>query len=76
MISDSLDCSGHNIVEFLLSTLEVITKTKVLGVRRTNFSSLRAQLGGILWKVYIDDKGDNECLEFFRNTLLEAQRNS
>ena len=75
-VSDSLGCSDHNIVEFgiLLSTLKVSTKTKVLDFRRANFSLLRAQLGGILWKASMEDKGASECWEFFKNALLEAQK--
>ena len=48
-LSASLGCSDHNSVEFgiLLSMLKVSTKTKVLDFRRANFSSLRAQLGGV-----------------------------
>ncbi|GAB0209268.1 mitochondrial enolase superfamily member 1 [Grus japonensis] len=75
-VSDSLGCSDHNIVEFgiLLSTLKVSTKTKVLDFRRANFSSLRAQLGGIPWEASVEDKGASECWEFFKNALLEAQK--
>ena len=49
LLSDSLGCSDHNIVEFgiLLSTLKGSTEKKALDFRRANFSSLRAQLGGI-----------------------------
>ena len=49
LVSDSPGCSDHSIVEFgiRLSMLKVSTKTKVLDFRRANFSSLRAQLGGI-----------------------------
>ncbi|KAK4826132.1 hypothetical protein QYF61_005284 [Mycteria americana] len=74
-VSDSLSCSDHNIVEFgiLLSMLKVSTKTKVLDFRRANFSSLRAQLGGIPWEASMEDKGASECWEFFKNALLEAQ---
>lgn len=48
--SDSLGCSDQNTVEFgiLLSTIKVNTKTKGLGFRKANFSSLRTQLGEIL----------------------------
>lgn len=49
LVSNSLGCSDHNIVEFgiLLSMLKVSTKTRVLDFRRANFSLLRDQLGGI-----------------------------
>jgi len=72
--SDSLGCSDHNIVEYgiLLSILKVSTKTKVLDFRRANFSSLRAQLGGIPWEASMEDKGAGECWEFFKNSFLEA----
>ncbi|PKU34839.1 hypothetical protein llap_14859 [Limosa lapponica baueri] len=65
-ISDSLGCSDHNIVEFgiLLSTLKLSTKTEAFDFRRANFSSLRAQLGGILWEASTEDKGASKCWEF------------
>ncbi|GAB0181361.1 mitochondrial enolase superfamily member 1 [Grus japonensis] len=74
-VSDNLGCGDHDIVEFgmLLSTLTVSTKTKALDFRRANFSSLRAQLGGILWENSMEHKGASEHWEFFKNTLLEAQ---
>ncbi|KAM6036240.1 uncharacterized protein LJ206_001286 [Theristicus caerulescens] len=75
-VSNNLGSSDHNIVEFgiWLSMLKVSTKTRVLDFRRANFSSLRAQLGGIPWDASMEDKGANECWEFFKNALLEAQK--
>ena len=75
-VSDCLGRSDHNIVEFgiLLSMLKVSTKTKVLDLRRANFSSLRAHLGGTPWEASMEDKGVRECWDFFKNALLEAQK--
>lgn len=58
----------------LLNTLKVCIKTNVLNFRRGNLSLLRAWLGGILWEASMEDKRDSKCWEFFRNTLLEAQK--
>ena len=75
-VSASPGCSDHSIVEFgnLLSTLQVRTKTKDLDCRRAHFSSLGAHLGGIPWEASMEDKGASECWEFFKNALLEAQK--
>lgn len=60
----------------LLNTLKVCIKTNVLNFRRENLSLLRAWLGGILWEASMEDKRDSKCWEFFKNTLLEAQKES
>lgn len=53
----------------MLSTLSV---SKVLDFARANFSLLRAQLGGILWEVSMEDKGANYTSA--GSSLLEAQK--
>lgn len=66
----------HNIIaeyEILLSTQKVSSKTKVLHFRRANISSLRAQLGGILWKSSMEHKDSSKCWEFFKSNALEAK---
>ena len=74
-VSDSLGCSAHSIVEvgILPSVLKVSSKTRVLDFRRSNFSALRAQLGGIRCQASMEYKGASESWEFFKNSLLEAQ---
>lgn len=72
-VSDSLGCRDDSIVEFgiLLSPLRVSMKTKVLHFRRTSFSSLRAQVGrGSVGSF----PAASECWEFFKSTLIEAQK--
>lgn len=74
-VIDSLGCSDKT-VDFgvLLSTLKVISKTKVSGLSRGGFSLHRAQLGGILQESSMEDKGVTEQLKLFGSTLLEAQK--
>lgn len=76
LVSDSLSCSDHNILQFgvQLSMLKINTKTKGLDTRKANFSLLRAQLKETASEASIDDKGASKCWEFFKNTLLEAQK--
>jgi len=61
LISDSLGCSDHNIVEvgILLNTLKINTETKISDFRRANFSSLIAYFGGNPWEASMEDKGES-----------------
>lgn len=69
-VSGSLGCSNHRTVGFgvVLSTLSI---SKVLDFARANLTLLRAQLGGILWEVSMEDKGTNYTSA--GSSLLEAQ---
>jgi len=75
-VSNSLGCCDHNIVEprILLISLKISSKTKVLYFQKADFSSRRAQLGGIPWETSMEDKEVNTIWHFFKNAFLEPQK--
>jgi len=70
-----LGCSDHEMVEFsiLHGGSRVISRIKILDLRRTNFALFKELLGGIPWARALEGRGVHECWLLFKHHFLHVQ---
>ncbi|KAJ7410474.1 mitochondria-eating protein [Willisornis vidua] len=72
---DSLDCSGHDAVEFeiLGATRRVISNLATLHFRRANFGLFKDLLGRVLWDIVLEEREAQESWMILKDCLLHGQ---
>ncbi|PKU41564.1 glycerol kinase [Limosa lapponica baueri] len=74
-LTDSLDCSDHEMVEFKIirAARKAHTKIATLDFRREDFSLFRDLLGRVPWDKALKGRGAQESWLIFKDQLLQAQ---
>ena len=70
---DSLDCSDHALVEFLILKNAGLAKSRARTLCSTNFWLPKELLSGIPWGTVLKGMGTEQSQQLFKDTLLRAQ---
>ena len=73
---ESLGCSDHALVEFLILKNASLAKSRArtLCFRRADFRLRKELLSGIPWETVLKGMGTEQSWQLFKDTLLRAQR--